>query len=105
MTMFRKSQTIKSGRAQKVRNSKKEGLEDAGAWSSICIELNRLDFMGFRRQSANGQHNAGIGRLHCDLCSVLCRSDCVTILDMTCFASSGFLHRWLEKRWFGCRCR
>ena len=33
----------------------------------------------FGRQSANGQHNAGRGLLHCDLCSVFCMSDCVTI--------------------------
>ena len=53
-----------------------------------------MSICGQARQSANGQHDAGTGLLHCDLCSVFCMSDCVIILSVL----SGFCHRWLEKR-------
>ena len=42
-----------------------------------------VNMMGFPVKAPNAQHNAGTGRLHCDLCLVFCRNDCVTMLGLS----------------------
>ena len=81
-------QIIRTCKSKKNRSIKKKGLEDTVALESICIALTRSGHRGLRRQSANNQHGASTGRLHCDLCLEFCMKDCVTILVMSPAASS-----------------
>ena len=71
------------------REASREKLLEMPAPSSVYVSgLSPSQHRRLLRQKANGQHDAGTGRLHCDLCSVFCMKDCVTILVMSPAASS-----------------
>jgi len=100
----RKEQQIFKLDGRQKREASREKLLEMPAPSSVYVSgLSPSQHRGLPRQNANGQHDAGTGRLHCDLCSVFCmrarRS--VTILAQCQAIGSGFFLCWLEGRWDG----